>query len=49
MFLSDDVQLLQGAMLSATDHAYSVLALVPSVILSSLAQTMPDIRSLRSL
>lgn len=41
--------LCQTALFSAVDHAYSALALVPSVFLTSMAQTMPHIRSLRSL
>lgn len=41
--------LYQTVIFSVADHAYSALASVPSVILTSMAQTMPHIRSLRSL
>lgn len=41
--------LCQTAIFSVADHAYSALALVPSDFLTSMAQTMPHIRSLRSL
>lgn len=41
--------LCRTAMFSVADHAYTAFAFVPSVFLTSMAQTMPHIRSLRSL
>lgn len=43
------LELCRTLIFSSADHAYSPLALAPSVFLSSMTQTMPHIRSLRSL